>query len=154
MPSADIFPDGRIKISDANEAQLINIIRGVQGQNNKGQPSNKPPIVNTEKAHKDIVERFQQPSVLKGLLLDLIKEGYFDSYRNRADICKTLEQRGYTPNRTLVSTYTSRLVERKILESKSTGKGNQLEYRKYQGKPVQSPPQKPNAESESQLKLQ
>ncbi len=159
MPSAEILPDGTIKITDASDEQLVNIIKGMRNTDNKTQVTKVPATVEKKKS-KELAARFHKESKLKRAVIDLADEGQLDQWYMRKDIAKVLRQRGHIVDESLLSTYLGKLVDKNLLESRAAGKGkgNGKEYRKSQEnnghKQTQNSPETSKNESEGQLKLQ
>lgn len=119
--------DVKIKI-EASPEDIIKIVNGI------GSLGNVIVQMNKEQIGTNKIQKTRSSLQLMDLLIDLINNGYFDSYHSLSDIQNKLQDEGKIFDNTRISTYLRRLalVKHKLDRKVIDGKWNYIKHQDIQ----------------------
>lgn len=124
------MPEGSLK-ERAFEVVFQHLLTGGVGAvaKKRSRRSKAMPVTTGEQAQK----RHRKPSGVKGYILELVEEGFFDGWRTLPDIQKQLEVRGHIYKQEWLSPRLLELTKAKVLrrERRPEGKRKIWAYRKF-----------------------
>ncbi len=124
------MPDGPLKVK-AFEMAFERLTAGAQVPAKK--PIRRKKKGRPKAGEQPGAKQTRKPSGPKGLITELVAEGFFDEWRTLPDIQKRLEDRGHIYKQTALSPALLSLTQAKVLrrERRTEGKREIWEYRRF-----------------------